>query len=321
MPGRTLAGMDMNAHWSPVDPLGGALHFLRMSSAVYARCELTSPWGLELPSLENTLMFHVVTAGECQLSVHGVDAGFLHAGDMVLVPHGHGHTLASVDAVSATGLFDAPRAYSSERYEVIRFGGGGDRADLICGAVHYTHPATRRMIEALPPVINIAASSQLQTEWIRNSLQLMAEEAQTMRPGSEVVVARLADVLLIQAIRSWIEHSPAPRPGWLAAISDPQIGKAMRLIQNDPARDWTVAELAHEAAMSRSAFSARFRELAGEPPMQYLTRWRMHLALHGLEDGAISLGELADQVGYRSEAAFSRAFKRIVGVSPGAIRT
>ena len=148
----------------------------------------------------------------------------------------------------------------------------------------------------------------------------MAAEARTLRPGGETVITRLADVLVIQAIRSWLARDPAARTGWLGALQDEQIGRAITLIQRDPARPWTIASLAYEVAMSRSAFAARFSQLVGEPPMHYVTRWRMHLALTWLKEDRATLGELALRLGYQSEAAFSRAFKRCMGVPPGAVR-
>ncbi|MEZ4571760.1 MAG: AraC family transcriptional regulator [Thermomicrobiales bacterium] len=140
-----------------------------------------------------------------------------------------------------------------------------------------------------------------------------------LRPGSETIVTRLADILVVQAIRAWIEQDPAARSGWLGALQRPQVGRAIAMIHREPARDWTVASLASEVAMSRSAFAARFSEMTGEPPMQYVTGWRMQLAEIGLREDGATVGELA-QLGYRSEAAFSRAFKRHSGVSPGTAR-
>jgi AraC-like DNA-binding protein len=148
----------------------------------------------------------------------------------------------------------------------------------------------------------------------------MAAEASELRPGGETIITRLADILVIEAIRSWIARDPAARTGWLGALQDRQIGRAIALIHRDHARAWTVAELAAEVAMSRSAFAARFTELVGEPAMHYLARWRMHMALTMLREGDAGLGELANRLGYRSEAAFSRAFKRYIGLSPGAVR-
>jgi AraC-like DNA-binding protein len=143
--------------------------------------------------------------------------------------------------------------------------------------------------------------------------RLMAAEARAFRPGGEAVITRLADVLVIQAIRAWIETAPAARTGWLGALQDPQIGHALALIHRDPTRPWTVASLAHELARSRSAFAARFSQLVDQPAMQYLTRWRMQLAQHALQTEGATVAELATRLGYQSEAAFARAFKRVTG--------
>ena len=157
-------------------------------------------------------------------------------------------------------------------------------------------------------------------ERLQATLRLLAVETRELRPGGEAVITRLADVLVIQAIRSWIETDPVAQTGWLGALQDPRIGRAMSLVHRDPARPWTVATLADELAMSRSAFSARFTELVDEPAMQYVTRWRMHLALDSLRRKDATVAELADRLGYRSEAAFARAFKRLNGVAPEAVR-
>ena len=148
----------------------------------------------------------------------------------------------------------------------------------------------------------------------------MAAEARALRPGGEAVITRLGDILVIQAIRSWIETDPAARTGWLGALQDPQIGRAIAIIHRDPARPWTLASLADEVAMSRSAFAARFTELVGEPAMSYVARWRMHVALDALKEQGSTVAELASRLGYRSEAAFARAFKRVIGIPPGAVK-
>ncbi len=157
-------------------------------------------------------------------------------------------------------------------------------------------------------------------EWIQSTLRLMAAEASELRPGGETIITRLADILVIQAIRSWMSEDPVAQTGWLGALQDKEIGRAILLIQRNPAQAWTVASLANEVAMSRSAFAARFKELVGESPMQYIARWKMNLALTWLKEEDITLSKLADRLGYQSEAAFSRAFKRFIGVSPGAVR-
>jgi AraC-like DNA-binding protein len=305
--------------WTQTDPLGEALHLMRMSGTFYCRSELSEPWAMEMPALEDCLMFHVMTAGRGWLEVQGAEPRLLQPGDFALVPRNDGHRLTSQPGLTAPRLLDLPRELISERYEVLRHGGGGATATLICGVVRFEHPAARRLIELLPSVVSVDAGAP-QMEWMHSALRLMATEARTLLPGGETVITRLADILVIQAIRAWIAQDPAAQRGWLGALQDPQIGRALALIHRDPARPWTVASLAAEVAMSRSSLAARFTELVGEPVMRYVARWRMQLALTQLRDDDATLGCLASQFGYQSEAAFARAFKRALGVSPGRYR-
>jgi AraC-like DNA-binding protein len=306
--------------FAPADPLGEALHFLRMNGAFYCRSDLTAPWGLTLPPMPGYVWFHVPTSGRALLEVGDADARVLAPGDLALVPHGEGHVLRSEARAPAPGILELEREVVSDRYEILRHGGGGAPTMLICGAVRLAHPAARNLVDLLPRIIHIEAAGPTRLEWMQGTLRLMAAEAAELRPGGEAVITRLGDILVIQAIRSWIDTDPAARTGWLGALQDRQIGRALTLVHRDPARDWTVASLAGEVAMSRSAFAARFTELVGEPAMAYVARWRMHLALSALKDEGATVAELADRLGYRSEAAFSRAFKRIIGVPPGAAR-
>jgi AraC-like DNA-binding protein len=220
----------------------------------------------------------------------------------------------------AAELFDLHREHISERYEVLRHGSGGAATNMVCGAVRFEHPAAQHLVELLPSLINIQAWSGPQMDWVQSTLRLMAAEARQLQPGGETVITRLADILVIQAIRSWIAQDAAAQTGWLGALQDKQLGRALLLVHRDPAHPWTVALLAAEVAMSRSGFAVRFKEMVGESPMHYVTRWRMHVALTWLKEDNAPLSELARRLGYQSEAAFSRAFKRFIGVSPGAIR-
>jgi AraC-like DNA-binding protein len=311
----------MTAHWGAVaDPVGEALHNLRMDSSLYTRSEFTAPWGLALPPLPGHLMFHVVTSGRCWLEVEGAEPRTLQPGDLALVSQGEGHRLASEPGAAAAKLFDLQREQVSERYEILRHGGGGAATGMMCGAVRFDHPTAHRLIRLLPRTIVIDAWTSPGMDWVQSTLRFMTDEARELRPGGETVITRLADILVIQAIRTWIAQAPAAQTGWLGALRDPQVGRAISLIHRQPERAWTLASLAAEVAMSRSAFAARFSELLGEPAMRYAARFKMQLALDALKEEGTRIGDLASRLGYRSEAAFSRAFKRFVGVAPGAAR-
>jgi AraC-like DNA-binding protein len=191
---------------------------------------------------------------------------------------------------------------------------------MMCGTVRFDHPTAHQLVRLLPLTIVVDAWTTPQMDWVQSTLRFMADEARELRPGGETVITRLADILVIQAIRSWIARDPAAQTGWLGALRNQQIGRAIALVHRQPERAWTLASLAAEVAMSRSAFAARFTELVGEPAMRYVARSKMQLALTSLKEDRARIGELASRLGYQSEAAFSRAFKRSVGVAPGAVR-
>jgi AraC-like DNA-binding protein len=306
--------------WACVDPLGEALHLFRMSGTFYTRCDFTAPWGLILPLMKGSMMFHFVTSGRCLLEIKGHKPCILQPGDLALVPHGEGHRLASGAGNFGAKLFDLPRESVSERYEILRHGNGGAATSMICGAVRFDHPAAHHLVKLLPKFIHIEASSSRHLEWINSTLRFMAAEAGDLRPGAEAVITRLADILVIQTMRAWIERNPGGHTGWLGALLHRQIGRAISAIHRSPARPWTLESLALEAAMSRSAFAARFTEFVGEPAMHYVARWRMQLAATWLTEDDAPISALASRLGYESEAAFSRAFKRYIGRRPGSFR-
>ncbi|MEJ3658840.1 AraC family transcriptional regulator [Actinomycetes bacterium KLBMP 9759] len=321
-PCSTLRMLPASELWTWSDPMGEALHLLRMTGTFYFRAELSEPWGMDIPPLPDTLWFHVVTHGSANLVLAppAEQDVPLAPGGLALVPHGAGHGLRSGAGAPMRSAPHIPHDFLSERYAVLRHGGGGETSTMVCGAVRFDHPAARTLVALLPAVIRIDTAETADAEWLSATLGLLAAEVAQLRPGGEAVITRLSDIVVIQAIRAWIESDPAARTGWLGALRDPQIGRALTLIHRDPAREWTVAALAAETAMSRSAFAARFTELVGEPAMHYVTRWRMHTAMTWLTDDTMTVGEISRRLGYRSEAAFSRAFKRVIGVAPGAAR-
>lgn len=308
--------VDTTPPWRSAGRLAHALHTVRMRGTFYCRAELTAPWALAMPAVADAVSFHVLTAGTCWVSVPGHAPVELRAGDLALVPHGRGHDLLSApNSGHPRPVERLPQDYLTEHYSVLRHGGGGPATQLVCGVVGFDEPVARELVRVLPPVLLAAGSAT-----VRETVRLMAEELSHLRPGGEVVATRLADILVVQAVRGWLETDPGAREGWLRALDDERVGRALEAVHAEPGRSWTLEELARTAAMSRSAFTARFTALVGEAPMSYVTRWRMLLAQTRLREGDTTVAALAGELGYRSEAAFSRAFTRTVGRTPGAVR-
>ena len=221
--------------------------------------------------------------------------------------------------MGATPLSEIPIQLVSDRYEIMRHGGGGELTRVTYCGVRFDDVAAQRLLQVLPLVVQVDTLNQ-EDDWLHDTVRFISREADEMRPGGETIITRLADIVVIQAIRAWIASAQATDHGWLAALCDKYVGRALAAIHRSPERNWSVAALAGEVGLSRSGFSARFTELVGESVMQYVTDWRMQLARAQLLETADPLAVLADRLGYQSEAAFSRAFKRVFGVSPGSIR-
>jgi AraC-like DNA-binding protein len=219
---------------------------------------------------------------------------------------------------SVPNVLTLPHTWHGDRYASISHGADGAPTTMICGAVRFDHPMAERLVALMPDILHVPVSPL--TARLHDTLRLIALEVEETRPGGEAVITRLADVLVVQVLRAWLSHDPAARTGWLGALADPDIGRALALVHADPARDWSVAGLAHELTLSRSTFAARFTALVGEPVMAYVTRWRMLVAHDRLRTEDTTVAAVAAAMGYRSEAAFSRAFRRVVGTPPGAVR-
>ena len=298
-----------------MDVLTNVLDSLRLKGSVYCRSHLENPWNLRF--LEHGMaVFHVVEHGEAWLQLAGSsDALHLVTGDLVLLPHGTAHSIGARDA-QATPKSQVPTILMTEfdQPRVERWSNSPDTV-LLCGTFsleHGDHP----LLSLLPDQVHVPG----QTEWLE-TVRLMTREVDRSRPGMELMVRRLADVLFIQTIRHWLEGQDAMRhKGWLAALRDPKISQALELIHAQPEHDWTVASLAEKVRLSRAAFASRFTELVGEPPLTYLTRWRMSLASRLLRQSKYPMLEVANRSGYGSEVAFHRAFKRVTGTTPGAYR-
>lgn len=300
------------------DPLADPLRLLKLTGVLYCHAELTAPWGLDLPGIADCMAIHIVNSGKAYLDIAGQPTLEVEQGGLVMVPHGTPHQLRSAPQARPTLLTDIPVQLVTDRYERMNFGGGGAPTSVSYCGVRYDRLGARRLLQVLPLVIHMDASDA-SGGWLGDTARFIAREADAMRPGGEAIITRLADIVVVQAIRAWLESNDTDH-GWLAALRDRQIGRALVAIHQHPSRDWTVSMLAREVGMSRSALSARFRELVGEPVKQYITEWRMQLAREELMGSRRTLLEIAETHGYQSEAAFSRAFKRVFGISPGQAR-
>lgn len=302
----------------------------QVASVVHARLEATAPWGLKTeanaadgaakdtahPSISPSQLAHfaMVTRGQCWLSVEGIpDAMPLAGGDCFLLPPGSSYTLRD-------SLRTRPRSFCEaaprNRSQVIEYGGGGAPTTVVSGWFQFEQMSVKILKRLLPQLILVRAD-QAQSLALNTTLNLLASEMAESAPGSDLVVNRLADVLFIQCIRAYFgSRSEACKRGVLHAVFDPQIGVAMKSMHDDVEKPWTVESLAAACGMSRSAFATKFKELVGETPLEYLTNWRMHKATALLRKRGKKLFDVAKAVGYDSDAAFSKAFKRVFGVAP-----
>lgn len=303
------------------DVLTSVLRSLRLQGSVFCRAILSAPWGLDLEPQEYA-HFHVLEQGNAWLRLKREKRPqALREGDLVVIPHGGGHVLTDAPATRPVPLGSLVKPLGpGGLHQVVRFGGGGGTTRLICGAFRFGPSARHPLLAVLPPAILVRGSAGRPPSWLKPILDSLDSEARRNQPGAETVISRLTDVIFVQAVRAWIDTQPETEGGWLGALRDPQIGRSLVLIHRQPEQTWTVASLAAGVGMSRSPFSARFASLVGEGPLSYLRRWRLQLAGDLLVREPLTIAEVAMRVGYQSEAALSRAFRREWGVSPTAYR-
>ncbi len=300
----------------PMDALTEILKSVKLHSTVRCRSELSAPWGVQIEAMADA-SFHVVLRGNCQLEVAGMDAQIpLVGGDLVVLPTGVAHALrdrsdSSVETIQAL-LAHRP----CQKQLTLTYGGGGVATTVLHGKASFEN-RDNPLLSALPPLVLIKGEEGRAVEWLDSTLQFMACEAASNRPGAEMMITYLSNIVFIQAVRAYLTSLKQQDDGsWLRALVDPQLSVALALIHQDPAIDWTVEKLAKQVNMSRSGFAARFKWLVGEAPLQYVTRWRMYRAVELLRSSNMTVTEVAQRVGYDSETAFSKAFKRQMGLSP-----
>jgi AraC-like DNA-binding protein len=310
-----------------LDAFSDVLRVTRLSGGVFLEAEFTAPWCIGgkissddckpfLAAPGHVIASHFVAAGNMQLRVEGGDTIDVRAGEFVLLPHNDTHVFGSdldVALMPAREVIQPPQGGGISR---INYGGGGAATQLLCGFLGSDAPFSP-LLSALPPVLKLDVRATASGAWIESSFRFAASEIAAGRLGSATVIAKLSELLFVEAVSQFVASLPAERQGWLAGLRDPQIGRALAALHARPTEAWTAEALALEVGMSRSAFAERFTSLVGQPPMQYLTLWRMHVAAQQLREGRGSVAQIGFAIGYESEAAFSRAFKRQFGTSPG----
>lgn len=297
------------------DVLSDVLRLIRLKSCVYFMQDFRAPWGMEIGGT-SFAQFHAVVRGDCVAEVGG-HCHLAEAGDVMLFPRGADHVLADENGRVAEPGMAVLQAIQEERP---LFAEGGRATQLICGHYEYAGDSRHPLIEQLPDFIHVRGFDRVSPETLDSVIPLLVREMSARSPGSDTVVERLAEVLLIQVLRA---HLATERPsvGFLAAAGDPRISRAIRLVHEAHDRPLTLEQLADAAGMSRSAFAERFKEVAQISPISYLTRWRLERARQLLSPGGASVAEVANMVGYESDVAFSRAFKREYALSPTAYRS
>jgi AraC-like DNA-binding protein len=314
------------------DVLSDVLRAVRLTGAIYFDFELSSPWVLEaprsrdiaatvMPGAQHVIEYHLVARGSCWAQAVGQPPAQLDEGDFIVFPQGDAHVLSSAPGMRAAPDLSVFARSSTPLPMVHEYGGGGpDRARVVCAFLGCDERPYNPLLAALPPVIHVSAGDAEQPGgWLRALLNVAVAESGHARPGSENVLARLSELMFVEAIRRYVESLPTAGTGWLAGLRDPIVGQALAALHGGPREPWSVDRLARETGASRSVLAERFTEMVGHPPMHYLALWRMQLASRLLADGA-RVAEAASAIGYESEAAFSRVFKKLVGQSPSTWR-
>lgn len=302
-----------------MDALTDILGSLHLGGGIYFRCELTAPWGMDIGETP-VAEFHVVTRGTCWIKVVGeTEPVCLNTGDLVVFPHGHAHLFLDAPDSKAIPPAELIGNQTVENYGPVFYGGGGSPANVLCGYFEFDRKSRSPLTDALPPLIHLKGTDATELSWLQTTINFISHEIRQVRPGTEAVVNRLVEVLFTQIMRAYIEQEKTA-PSILGAIADPKLGLAMNAMHRHPEYPWSVESLAQEAGMSRTAFSHRFHQLAGQTPMHYLTVWRMLKARELLASSNLSMLVIAEKVGYLSEASFGKAFKKCLGISPGACR-
>lgn len=305
-----------------MDVLAHMMSLMRTKASLYGRLEFSAPYGFRFPAKDGICL--MVTRGSCYLGVDDSPLVSLVGGDFVLMPTPGHYTIRSSPEASVRPCEEVASAEEFYRTRLMCFDGGqGPSTSIVAGCFSLSTTESKLLVRHLPAIVHLQGSGNHIEPWFQSTLQFIAAEVSQKLPGGTAIVDRLAEVLFVQAMRSRIGSSSATdKPSWLRALDDPQVGRAIELMHEEPERQWTVDELSRCVAMSRSAFAERFRRLVGETPLDHLTQWRMVKAGHMMRaNPPIKLVEIALATGYESESSFGKAFRRVMGVSPGKYRS
>jgi AraC-like DNA-binding protein len=316
-----------------MDVLSDVLRAVRLTGAVFFDVDFSAPWVAEtppgtaiaanvMPEAEHIIMFHAITSGDgwAELLDDSVPPFRLSAGDIIVLPMSDAHVLCSRPGMRATpdlAMYRRPNDRHLPIY-VEKGDGGGEQTRFVCGYLGCDARPFNPVLQALPRLLHTRGVDGVGS--ITELFRLAIQETATRRPGSETVLSKVAELMFVDVVRRYIDTLPKDATGWLSGLRDAHVGKALALMHARPAEAWTLERLAREVGVSRSVFAERFVHYVREPPMHYLARWRMQLATRLLERQGIGIAQVAEEVGYESEAAFNRAFKKVVGVPPGAWR-
>ena len=300
-------------------PLDDVLDLLRVRGSVMANLRGSGTWGLKLPRTSRATL-HAVTAGACWVRVAGEVPRELLAGDLVLLPTGAAHIVASDPAATTRSWASVAKDQSRNPAHECVVGGGGRSTHAICAGFTYDHDVAQPLLSLLPPMLFLSGQTVTDENPVQSTLRVLRHELNARSSGSATVIDRLIDVLFVQVIRAWSRDERGAATSWLQALRDPVVARALAVMHARPATPWTIDALAREVSVSRATLTRRFATLVGEPPLAYLTRWRMDLAARQLRETANAVSSIAHGVGYTSEFAFSRAFTRLRGVAPGRYR-
>jgi AraC-like DNA-binding protein len=314
-----------------MDALSEVLRVVRLNSAVFFNARFSAPWCFSSPEAstvmhtmhpgtERLVIFHLLTEGQCRMEVEGAPTAMLQAGDVIVFPHGDAHTMSSAADVAPAPPADLLALLRRGPREV-RFGGGGATSRFVCGYLSCDPRLCRPILTALPRVLTVNLRGQDDPGWLELSIRYAVAEAAAARPGGAGVLAKLSEVLFVETLRRYMAQLGPEQTGWLAGVRDRVVGKALALMHGQPAHPWTVDSLARECGISRSVLAERFTHFVGQSPMHYLGRWRMALAAGMLKTSSSSITRVAKDVGYETDPAFTRAFRREFGMPPAAWRT